>query len=125
MATTVSTARNHFAPRSNRPSPPRATKVVRFQRPGTCLLPFTAYAPSLLISLLVFRRAAGLREQSARPPLDEKDQRDEHENLCQHGPGEGLQQLVDDPHRHAADERAPEISDAAKNNHHERVDDIR
>src|SRR6266849_10971709 len=115
MATTASAARNHFAPRSNRPSPPRATKVVRLQRPGACLSPFTAYAPSLLSSLLVFRRSAGLREQSARPGLNEKNQRDENENLCQHGSGVGLQQLVQNPHRHAANERAPEISDAAKN----------
>jgi hypothetical protein len=65
-----------------------------------------------------------LREQSARPGLNEKNERDEDENLRQHGPGPRLQQLVDDPHRHAADERAPEIADAAKNNHHERIDDV-
>src|SRR5579863_3460091 len=69
--------------------------------------------------LLVFRSAAGLREQSARPPLDKKNQRDEHENLCQYGAGEGLQQFVDDSHRHAPDEGAPQISDAAENHHHE------
>src|SRR6266478_3582336 len=110
-ATIVITARNHFAPRSNRPSPPRATKVVRRQRPGTCLSPFTAYAPSLPI----LRRSAGLREQPARPGLNEKNQRDEDDNLRQHGPGEGLKQLIDDPHRQAANERTPEISDPAKN----------
>src|ERR1700733_1934059 len=122
IATTASTTRNHFAPRSNRPPPPRATKVVRFQKPGTCCLsPFTAYAPS---PLFIFRRAPGWREQPARPDLNEQNQSDKDENLGQNGPGEGLKQVVDDPHRHAADERSPKISDASKNNHQERIDDV-
>src|SRR5579863_3390109 len=54
--------------------------------------------------LLILRSASLLREQSARPGLNEKDQRDENENFRQHGTGVGLQQFVDGPHRHATDE---------------------
>src|SRR5216683_7644599 len=107
MATTASTARNH--------APPRSPPVLQFRRRNTA-----TYPPPLLI----LRRAAGLREQPARPGLNEKNQRDEDENFSQHGPGVGLEQLVDNPHRHAADERSPKISDASKNNHHERIDDV-
>src|SRR5688572_21551161 len=45
---------------------------------------------------LTFRRAAFLREQAPRPPLDEQDQRDQHENLGEHGAGPGFEHLVDD-----------------------------
>ena len=39
-------------------------------------------------------------------------------------PSVRLEQLVDDAHRHAADERAPQVADAAEDDDHERVDDV-
>ena len=49
---------------------------------------------------------------------------DQHEDLAEHGAGVRLEQLVDDPERHAADQRAPQVADAAEHHHHERVDDV-
>ena len=39
-------------------------------------------------------------------------------------PAYGSSSLFDDAERHAADERAPEVADAAEDHHHERVDDV-
>ncbi len=58
------------------------------------------------------------------PPLDEQDQRHQHEDLGQHRTGPGLQQLVGDAQRQAADQGAPQIAHAAEHHHHERVDDV-
>src|SRR5439155_222715 len=69
-------------------------------------------------TLGVLRGTASLREQSARPNLNEQDQSDKHENLREYGAGVRLQQIVDDAHRHTADESAPEIPDTAKDNDH-------
>src|SRR6187200_2782124 len=69
--------------------------------------------------------APGLREEAAWTPLDEEDERDQHEDLRQHGSGVGFEQLVDDTHRHPADERTPEVADPAKHHDHERIDDVR
>ena len=44
--------------------------------------------------------------------------------LASTAPGVRLEQLVDDAHRHAADERAPQVADAAEDHDHERVDDV-
>ena len=44
--------------------------------------------------------------------------------FAEHRAGIRLEQLVDDAHRHAADERAPQIADAAEHHHHERIDDV-
>ena len=46
------------------------------------------------------------------------------DDLAEHGAGIGLEQLVGDAERHGADERAPEIADAAEHHHHEAVDDV-
>src|SRR5215470_6821353 len=66
----------------------------------------------------VVRRAAHLRKQPARPALDEEHDSDQHEDLSENCAGIGLEQFVDDPHGHPADERAPEVSDAAEDDDH-------
>src|SRR3954451_20979322 len=71
------------------------------------------------------RGASRLREQSPRTTLDEEDQRHQDENLSEHRAGVRFQQLVDDPEGHPADERAPQVADAAEDYDHERVDDVR
>ena len=65
------------------------------------------------------------REQPSRPALDEQHDRDQHEDLGEHGAGTGFQHLVDarrGPKR--ADQRAGQGADAAEHHHHEAVDDV-
>ncbi len=45
-------------------------------------------------------------------------------DLAEHGARERLQELVGDAKREGADQRAPEIADAAEHHHHEGVDDV-
>jgi len=52
-------------------------------------------------------------------PLNEKDQRNEDEDLREDGAGIGLEELVDNAHGHAADESAPQVADTAKDDHHD------
>ena len=40
-------------------------------------------------------------------------------DLAEHGAGEGLEELVGDAEREGADQRAPQIADAAEHHHHE------
>ena len=44
--------------------------------------------------------------------------------LPEHGAGEGFEELVGDAERHRRDQRAPQIADAAEDDHHEAVDDV-
>ncbi len=45
-------------------------------------------------------------------------------DLAEHRAGEGFEELVGDAEGEGADQRAPQISDAAEHHHHERVDDV-
>src|SRR5690606_14166322 len=81
--------------------------------------------PSAIVGTAsALRGASFLREQPARTLLDEQDQKYEHEDLREDRADLGLEQLADDAEAEAADERAPEVSDAAEHDDHERVDDI-
>src|SRR5690606_1885343 len=88
------------ASRASRIWPPRSLRSQAGRREGT-----------LAISAL--RRAAFLREQSPRPPLDEQDQRHQHQHLAEHGAREGFEQLVDHTRGQAAAQRAPQVAYAA------------
>ena len=69
-------------------------------------------------------RAAALREQAARPLLDEQDDEDEDQDLAEHRAGVGLEELVGDPEREGRREGAPEVAGAAEDDDEERVDDV-
>ena len=44
--------------------------------------------------------------------------------LAQHRAGKGLKEFIGDAERERADQRAPQVSDAAEHHDHERVDDV-
>ena len=46
------------------------------------------------------------------------------EDLAEHRAGIGLEELVGDAERQRADQRAPQIADAAEHHDHEAVDDV-
>src|SRR5579864_6083989 len=69
------------------------------------------------------RRAALEREEAARAPLNEEDDRHEHDDFAEHRARHRLQELVDDAEAHRARERAQERAHAAEHHHHEAVDD--
>ena len=48
----------------------------------------------------------------------------EDDDLAEHRAGIGLEELVGDAERQRADQRAPEIADAAEHHDHEAVDDV-
>ncbi len=75
--------------------PPRSTRVVRFQRPGTGLL--VAHSSACLSHYLSSAARPFCGNSPRGRALNEKNQRDQDENLCQHRSGVGLKQLVDDP----------------------------
>jgi hypothetical protein len=56
--------------------------------------------------------------------LDEQDDEHQHEDLGQHGTGIGFEELVRDTERQRANQRAPEVSNAAEDHDHETVDDV-
>ncbi len=49
---------------------------------------------------------------------------DQDRDLGEHRAGIGLEELVGDAEREGADQRAPEIADAAEHHDHEAVDDV-
>src|SRR5690606_370508 len=63
-------------------------------------------------------------KEATRAALDEEDDEDEDQDLGDHGAGIGLEELVGDADREGADQRAPEIADAAEDHDHEAVDDV-
>src|SRR3954452_4273517 len=73
---------------------------------------------------VALRGTPGGREQTARAALDEEYERHQHYDLAQHGACIRLENLVDDPEGHAAEQRAPEAADAAEHHHHEGVHDV-
>src|SRR3954469_11346449 len=78
--------------------------------------------PSTLYSR--FHRPSLEREQAARPFLNEEDDQHQDRDLAEHGTGERLEELVGDAEGEGADQRAPEVSNAAEHHHHERIDDV-
>src|SRR6266849_5998298 len=95
MASAASSARKTVAPRSSE------------RRTSSCL-----------------DRPALEREQAARTLLDEQDDEHQDADLAEHGARERLEELVGDAEREGADQRAPQVSDAAEHHHHEAVDDV-
>src|SRR5215831_6300744 len=69
-------------------------------------------------------RPALEREQAARTLLDEQDDQHQDRDLAEHRTGERLEELVGDAERERADQRSPQIADAAEHHHHEAVDDV-
>ena len=56
--------------------------------------------------------------------MNEEDDQHQDRDLAEHGAGIGLEELVGDAEREGADQRAPQIPDAAEHHHHEAVDDV-
>src|SRR5579872_1374540 len=71
-----------------------------------------------------FHRPALEREHAARPPLDEQDQKDQHDDLAKHSASERLNELVHHAQCQRTDQRAPQIADTAEHDDHEAVDDV-
>ena len=64
------------------------------------------------------------REHAAWPALNEQNQQHQHNDLAEHRAGDGLKELVDDAQSQRADNRTPQIADAAEHHDHETVDDV-
>jgi len=67
------------------------------------------HASAVLASVSRDSTARPFGEDPAWPTLDEQNQRDEYQDLSQHGAEYG-RVAVDDAERQAADERPPEVS---------------
>src|SRR5882724_12936372 len=69
--------------------------------------------------------AAAGREQSGGPPLQEQDDRQQHEDLSQHGIKEDLlERLVGQADAQRAHHGAKDAADAAHDHGHETVDNV-
>src|SRR5919201_822042 len=71
-----------------------------------------------------FGGAALEREEPARAFLDEQNDQHEDSDLRQYRARIGLEELVGNAEGEGADERAPQIANAAKHHDHERIDDV-
>ena len=73
----------------------------------------------------LFEAAALGDEEAGGLPLEEEDDRAEHEDLAEHGIAEDLlERLIDDADAERADDRAEDIADAADDHGHEGIDDV-
>src|SRR4051812_34908714 len=98
--------------------------VVRSKTRWLMRLPWFAREGARAWTGSCFDRTALEGKQTARPLLNEENDRDQKYDLAEHGAGDGFQQLVCDPESHGTDQRAPEVADASEDDDHETVDDV-
>src|SRR5688572_9677793 len=75
-------------------------------------------------ALLVETAAAG-HKNARRPPLQEKDDGDEHADFSEHWIKEDLlERLIGETDAERADDRARDVAHAADDHRHETIDDV-
>src|ERR1700734_1800711 len=92
------------------------------ERVSTCGIMIAPAARSTSASC--FHRPPFQRKQAAGAFLDEQDDQDQNGDLAEYRAGHRFEEFVGDAEGEGADQRAPQIADAAEHHHHEGVDDI-